>query len=152
MTWFTKMADKLDKKIKEQAQSDENDDIVFKVQSPIEELKYSTPEIEEEEVTETVSSAQSQDSTINSKANNLKLRVTRPRSFDDSSAIADLLLEGCTVFLNTDLMKPEETRRMLDFLNGITYTTYGYIKHVSPNSYIITPSDVDISEDCFWEQ
>ena len=150
MTWFTKMADKLDKKIKEQTQSEENDDIVFKTQTPVEELAFSTPDVEEE-ITETVS-PQSQDSTINSKANNLKLRVTRPRSFADSGAIADLLLEGCTVFLNTDLMKPEERLRMLDFLNGITYTTYGYIKNVSPDAYIITPSDVDISEDCFWEQ
>jgi cell division inhibitor SepF len=37
--------------------------------------------------------------------------------------------------------------RMLDFLNGVTYTTDGDIKPVANNTYIITPHNVDVSDD-----
>ena len=35
---------------------------------------------------------------------------------------------------------------MLDFLNGVTYSTDGEIKQVAQTTYIVTPRDVDVSE------
>jgi FtsZ-interacting cell division protein YlmF len=78
---------------------------------------------------------------------NIELKVVRPATFEEVGNIADYLLDGCTVFLDTENMDPDECMRMLDFLNGVTYTTEGYIKQVGKNNYAITPSDVDISED-----
>ena len=78
---------------------------------------------------------------------NIELKVVRPASFEEVSGIADHLLDGCTVVLNTELLDGPSTLRMLDFLNGVTYSTEGEIKNVSRATYIITPHNVDISDD-----
>ena len=78
---------------------------------------------------------------------NIELKVVHPASFEEVGEIADYLLEGCTVVLNLELLDPVQTLRMLDFLNGVTYSTEGEIKNVAKNTYIITPNNVDISED-----
>lgn len=78
---------------------------------------------------------------------NIELKVVHPASFDEVGEIADYLIEGCTVVLNLELLDPVQTVRMLDFLNGVTYSTEGEIKNVAKNTYIITPNNVDISED-----
>jgi cell division inhibitor SepF len=36
---------------------------------------------------------------------------------------------------------------MLDFLNGVTYANDGEIKNVAKSTYIITPHNVDVSDD-----
>ena len=74
-------------------------------------------------------------------------KVLKPQTFEEVSGIADYLIDGCTVVLNTELLDKPTCRRMLDFLNGVTYTTDGDIKSVAVNTYIITPHDVDVSEE-----
>ena len=80
-------------------------------------------------------------------AGNIELKVVRPSSFDEVGLIADYLLEGCTVVLNLEVLDTASTVRMLDFLNGVTYSTDGDIKNVSKSTYIITPHNVDVSDE-----
>ena len=80
------------------------------------------------------------------EGSNIELKVMRPATFADVSAIADNLIEGCTVVLNLELLDRPTTVRMLDFLNGVTYTKDGEIKNVAPNTYIITPNGIDVHE------
>ena len=77
---------------------------------------------------------------------NIEFKVVRPADFDEVSDIADYLLSGCTVVLNLELLDPASTIRMLDFLNGVTYSTDGEIKNVSKSTYILTPNNVDVSD------
>ena len=77
---------------------------------------------------------------------NIELKVVRPESFEEVSTVADYLLEGCTVVLNLELLDSASIVRMLDFLNGVTYSTDGEIKNVSRSTYIITPHNVDVSD------
>ena len=78
---------------------------------------------------------------------NIELKVVRPASFEEVSEIADHLLEGRTVVLNLELLDNVQTIRMLDFLNGVTYSNDGEIKNVAKSTYIITPHNVDVSDD-----
>ena len=78
---------------------------------------------------------------------NIELKVVRPKSFEEVSTVADYLLDGCTVFLNMELLDGPAVIRMLDFLNGVTYCTDGDIKNVSRSTYIITPHNVDVSDE-----
>ena len=78
---------------------------------------------------------------------NIELKVVHPSSFDEVGEIADYLIDGCTVVLNLEMLDQIQTVRMLDFLNGVTYSTDGEIKNIAKNTYIITPHNVDISED-----
>ena len=80
------------------------------------------------------------------EGNNIELKVVRPTSFEEVSTIADYLIAGCTVVLNLELMDMAATVRMLDFLNGVTYTKDGEIKNVAANTFIITPCGIDVNE------
>lgn len=77
---------------------------------------------------------------------NIELKVVRPVTFDEVSTIADHLIDGCTVVLNAELLDRATTIRMLDFLNGVTYTKDGEIKNVAQNTYIITPNGIDVHD------
>ena len=77
---------------------------------------------------------------------NIELKVVRPASFEEVSTIADYLIEGCTVVLNLELLERPTIIRMLDFLNGVTYTKDGEIKNVAPNTYIVTPNGIDVQD------
>lgn len=80
------------------------------------------------------------------EGSNIELKVVRPTSFDEVSTIADHLIAGCTVVLNLELLDKAATVRLLDFLNGVTYTMDGDIKNVALNTFIITPNGIDVHE------
>lgn len=80
------------------------------------------------------------------EGNSIELKVVRPESIDEIFSIADYLLEGCTVVLNLELLDGAVITRMLDFLNGVTYTQNGEIKNVSQGTYIITPNGINIDK------
>ena len=81
-----------------------------------------------------------------SSTDNIELKVVRPESFDDVTTVADHLLNDCTVVLNLELLDRAASLRMLDFLNGITYSKDGEIKKVAQSTYIITPHNVDVHD------
>ncbi len=122
---------------KKLAQSaNEEEEITFK---PMEEVTASVtavPTTEKEE--ETVKNP-------SIEGNNIELKVVRPEGMDEIFTIADYLIDGCTVVLNLEMLDKPAITRMLDFLNGVTYTTGGEVKNVSQGTYIITPSGININ-------
>lgn len=80
------------------------------------------------------------------EGSNIELKVVRPTTFEEVAGIADHLIAGCTVVLNLELLDKASTVRMLDFLNGVTYTKDGEIKNVAVNTFIITPNGIDVHE------
>ena len=85
-------------------------------------------------------------SVVGATDSTLELKVVRPESLAEVSTIADYLLDNCTVVLNLELLDEASTTRMLDFLNGVRYSTDGDLQAVSQSTYIITPHNVDISD------
>ena len=80
------------------------------------------------------------------EGNNIELKVVRPEAMDEIFTIADYLIDGCTVVLNLEVLDRDSITRMLDFLNGVTYTMGGDVKNVSPGTYIVTPSGINIDK------
>ena len=77
----------------------------------------------------------------------MEFKVVRPESFSEVSNIANNLLAGCTVVLNTEVLDRPTITRMLDFINGVTYCMGGEIKKVAPGTFIVTPSsDIGITD------
>ncbi len=128
-------------RLKEKKQQANNvGEITFKPYTPEEpEAKTSVREEENAKVQGSVVS-QNPDS-------NIELKVVRPESFNEVSDIADHLLDGCTVVLNVEILDKPSIIRMLDFLNGVTYSRDGDIKQVSQSTYIITPNGIGISDE-----
>ena len=137
---FENWANKLKEK-KQQVNSES--EITFKTYNAGEAIEPK-PQVREEEKENTRASSavvsQNPDS-------NIELKVVRPESFSEVSDIADYLIDGCTVVLNVEVLDRASTMRMLDFLNGVTYTKDGEIKKVSQSTYIITPSGIGISDE-----
>ena len=77
----------------------------------------------------------------------LQVVLVKPERFADVSSIADHLLEKRTVVLNLESTNKDTSRRIVDFLSGVTYANAGDIKRVANSTYIITPYNVDIMGD-----
>ena len=77
----------------------------------------------------------------------LELKVIRPDRWESFNQIADHLINRRTVVLNLEATNKETARRMIDFLGGVVYTIEGDIKKVSPNTWVLTPSNVDMSQE-----
>lgn len=82
---------------------------------------------------------------INASA--LELKVVRPDRFESVSQIADHLLNKRTVVLNLEATNKETSRRIIDFLSGVAYSISGNLKRVANNTFVITPCNVDVSND-----
>ena len=76
----------------------------------------------------------------------IELKVVKPQNFEDSAQVADHLLSKRTVVLNLEDTNKEAARRILDFLTGVAYSIGGSIKKVATSAYVVTPSNVDVSE------
>ncbi len=72
----------------------------------------------------------------------LQVVLVKPEAFTDAKAIADHLISRKTVVLNLEATSPENRRRIIDFLVGVSYAISGSLKPVANLTYIITPYNV----------
>ena len=76
----------------------------------------------------------------------LELKVVHSEKYEDVVTVAEHLLDHCTVVLDLNDANKEVRRRILDFLSGVAFSIGGQVRRVTENTYIITPSNVDVSE------
>lgn len=76
----------------------------------------------------------------------LELKVVHSEKYEDVVSVAEHLLNHCTVVLDLNDANKEVRRRILDFLSGVAFSIGGQVRRVTENTYIITPSNVDVSE------
>lgn len=78
----------------------------------------------------------------------LQVGIFKPERFgEETRSIADELMKTHTVVLNLEDTNKDMARRILDFLSGVAYANRGKIKKVATNTYIIIPSNVDLTGD-----
>lgn len=78
----------------------------------------------------------------------LQVVLFKPEHFgEETCAVADELLKMHTVVLNLENTNKDVSRRILDFLSGVTYANNGKFKRVATSTYIITPYNVDLTGD-----
>ena len=95
--------------------------------------------------------AQTQPSYQQSYAQQPRLLLVRPDRFELAADIADRIRERSAIVLNLENTEKDTTRRILDFLSGVTYALGGSVKRISGNTFIITPAGVDFTGDGFEE-
>lgn len=80
---------------------------------------------------------------------NIQMKVVYPVSYDSQTAsqVANHLLNKSTVCLNLEKCNKETSRRLIDFLSGVAYSIGGSLRRIATNTYIVTPSNVDVNED-----
>ncbi len=75
----------------------------------------------------------------------IELKVVKPERYGNVKQIADHLLNKRTIVLNLESTNKETAKRLLDFLSGVAYSIDGQLKRVATNTFVITPSNVDVS-------
>ena len=73
--------------------------------------------------------------------------LVKPERFETAAEIADQLRAQHPVLINLETTPKDVTRRLVDFLSGVAYALDGKVKKIAANTYIITPSNVDLVGD-----
>ena len=76
----------------------------------------------------------------------LALKVVHSEKYEDVVPVAEHLLDRCTVVLDLNDANKDVRIRILDFLSGVAFSIGGQVRRVTENTYLITPSNVDVSE------
>lgn len=76
-----------------------------------------------------------------------KLVLVKPERFDAAAEIADHLRDGHSIIMNLETTPKDISRRLIDFLSGVTYALDGKIQKAAINTYVIAPKNADLSGD-----
>ncbi len=76
-----------------------------------------------------------------------KVHVVAPTQFADAQEIGDRLKASQPVIVNLQAADRELGRRMIDFCSGVTYALAGTMEKVADQVFLLTPSNVEVSEE-----
>lgn len=77
----------------------------------------------------------------------LEVSIIKPKTFEDSQEICNILLEKKPVVVNLEGFDPDDAQRIMDFISGCIYAINGKFHQISKYIFIFTPENVDISGD-----
>ena len=78
----------------------------------------------------------------------IQVILFKPERFgDETRGIADEINKNRTVVLNLEDTNKDMSRRIIDFLSGVTYAKKGKIKKIANATFIIMPENVDFTGD-----
>lgn len=78
---------------------------------------------------------------------NPKPHAMSPASFNEAQEVADKYMAGVPVIVNLQGVERELSRRLVDFASGLCYGLRGQMERVGAQVYLLTPSDVQVSEE-----
>ncbi|MGH9183057.1 MAG: cell division protein SepF [Acidimicrobiales bacterium] len=70
-----------------------------------------------------------------------------PGSFNDAQEVADKFMAGVPVIVNLQGVDRELSRRLVDFSSGLCYGLNGQMDRVTNQVYLLTPSNVQVSDE-----
>lgn len=77
----------------------------------------------------------------------MQVVLVKPERFETAAEIADHLRERRAVVMNLETTAKDTSRRLIDFLSGVAYAQDGRISKVATNTYILTPSNINLMGD-----
>ena len=81
-----------------------------------------------------------------------KVRIIKPKSFEESGKIADEIKEDRLVIFDVTTLDIDQARRIVDFIVGSAYALNGNVRRVSGGIFVAAPNSIDISGDNLKEQ
>ncbi|MBP5160152.1 MAG: cell division protein SepF [Lachnospiraceae bacterium] len=77
----------------------------------------------------------------------LEICIMKPRTFEDSQDICDVLLSERAAIINLNEFDINLAQRIMDFVSGAVYSMNGKLYQISDVIFIVSPESVDISGD-----
>jgi len=84
-----------------------------------------------------------QKNTSSSKSS--KVILVEPRTYSESTDIADHLKNRRAVVVNLQRIDSEQGRQIVDFLSGVVYALGGDIQKIGSSIFLCTPDNVEVS-------
>lgn len=76
-----------------------------------------------------------------------QIHTVEPRSFDEAAQeIGDKLRASVPVIMNLQGLEDDLYKRLTAFASGAAYVVYGSMQRLAPRIYLITPSNVEVSQ------
>jgi cell division inhibitor SepF len=91
-----------------------------------------------------VVSLQSVQKTTNTSKSS-KVILVEPRTYSESTDIADHLKNRRAVVVNLQRIDSEQGRQIVDFLSGVVYALGGDIQKIGLSIFLCTPDNVEVS-------
>ncbi|HNI33887.1 MAG TPA: cell division protein SepF [Microthrixaceae bacterium] len=73
--------------------------------------------------------------------------VVNPKTFNDAQEVGDWFRKRQPVIVNLQDLDRDLARRLLDFSSGVAYGLGGSVERVASHVYLLSPLDVEISQD-----
>lgn len=77
--------------------------------------------------------------------NSSKVVLVEPRSYSESTEIADQIKNRRAVVVNLQRIDKDQGRQIVDFLSGAVYAIGGEIQKIGSNIFLCTPDNVEVS-------
>lgn len=117
-----------------------------------EENDYETSDVENEEETEERGFFKRNKVVPMPQAQQVKMVITQPTSFEQSEEICGYLKEKKSVIINLEYVNKDVARRIVDFISGGVYALDGYIQKVSNSIFLVAPSNYEITNEMAREE
>lgn len=106
------------------------------------------PREEDEEVNEPILSSKKSNKVVNiHTASSVRVVISRPKDYDEATSICDELKNRRIIVVNVSDLEPKTAQRLLDFMGGASYVLNGELQEVEKNVYILSPSNVEVSNE-----
>ncbi|KYH29784.1 MULTISPECIES: cell division protein SepF [Clostridium] len=76
-----------------------------------------------------------------------KILIVKPTDYDEAIEICDNLKNRKIIVVNMTKLEGKIAQRLLDFMGGASYALGGSLEEVEKGVYIISPSNVEISNE-----
>ncbi len=80
-----------------------------------------------------------------SSSKSSKVILVEPRTYSESTDIADHLKNRRAVVVNLQRIDSEQGRQIVDFLSGVVYALGGDIQKIGLSIFLCTPDNVEVS-------
>lgn len=76
-----------------------------------------------------------------------RLKVVKPRGYQDGPSIADHLVDGYTVVMNIEELERPAALRLIDFLLGALQVLGGELRRVTKTTLVLSPRSGELVEE-----
>ena len=76
-----------------------------------------------------------------------RLKVVKPRGYQDGPTVADYLVDGYTVVMNIEELERPAALRLIDFLLGALQVLGGELRRVTKTTLVLSPRSGELVEE-----
>ena len=89
---------------------------------------------------------------VNMPQTQVKMKICKPTSFEQSEEICGFLKEKKSVIVNFEYVNKDVARRIVDFISGGVYSLDAHIQKISNSIFLVAPTNYEITNEMAREE